>query len=153
MDTVNCSGCFARLSSKTGSTNPHPADVEHIGHRADLIYGVGLLALSSSTRKPIRAGLPAAVRIKMTFCSLLSTGGSRFGGQQIFGADQVATLGLLSHRLPVEQGIKAIPAAQLALEHLGAAADVLVEVATKFNQSRLGFAALAGSPARNRLWG
>ena len=152
MDTVNCSGCFARLSSKTGSTNPHPADVEHIGHRADLIDGVGLLALSSSTGKSIRAGLPAAVRIKMTFCSLLSTGGSRFGGQQVFGADQIATVGLLSHRLPVEQGIKAIPA-QLALEHLGAAADVLVEVATKFNQSRLGLAALAGSAARNRLWG
>ena len=88
----------------------------------------------------------------MTFCSLLSTGGSRFGGQQVFGADQIATVGLLSHRLPVEQGIKAIPA-QLALEHLGAAADVLVEVATKFNQSRLGLAALEGSPARNRLWG
>ena len=61
-----------------------------------MIYGVGLLALSSSTRKPIRAGLPEAACIKMTFCSLLSTGGSRFGGQQIFGAAQVATLGPLA---------------------------------------------------------
>jgi hypothetical protein len=101
----------------------------------------------------VLVSLPAAVRIKMSFCPLLSTGGSRFGGQQVFGADQVATLGHLGHRLPVEQGIKAIPAAQLALEHLGAAADVLVEVATKFNQSRLGWVALAGSPARNRRWG
>ena len=50
------------------------------------------------------------------------------GRQQIFGADQVAALGHLGHRLPMEQGIKAIPA-QLALEHLGATADVLVAVA------------------------
>lgn len=39
----------------------------------------------------VLVSLPAAMRIKMSFCPLLSTGGSRFVGQQVFGADQVAT--------------------------------------------------------------
>ena len=50
------------------------------------------------------------------------------GRQQVLGAHQVAAAGHLGDRLAVEQGIEAV-AAQLPLQHGGAALDVLVAVA------------------------
>ena len=51
------------------------------------------------------------------------------GGQQVFGAGEIAAAGHLGHRLPIEQGIESI-AAQLPLEHLGAALEVVFAVAS-----------------------
>ena len=48
--------------------------------------------------------------------------------QQVFGANEVATASHLRHRLAIEEGIEPITA-QLALEHVGAALDVLLAMA------------------------
>ena len=50
------------------------------------------------------------------------------GGQQVFSAGEIAAAGHLGHCLTIEQGIEAI-AAELALEHLGAALEVIFAVA------------------------
>ena len=50
------------------------------------------------------------------------------GGQQVFGAGEIAAAGHFGHRLTIEQGIEAI-AAELALQHLGAALEVVFAVA------------------------